>query len=775
MAEIGKIGGFTCLLDDSFIFERLNILDYPQFVTKTIQLLGANSGLRLIFANDLIESKYNPKTKTINIPPPPPFPVKKRGEREDRLKERMKPFYDQLAEWRGVLNHEVGHAQFTLWHSDIGKKGPVKHSKINPDKKTYPAKNHAFVDLFENGRMERVACDKYPGMIKDLQRLETVLQRIIKEVHKKDKKFNHLYYAMRMAVNGYNPVIAIPKKLKKDWEVCLGFVKEAWGTKNEHETILIAIKTQEYLEKRMKEIIEEAKKRREEKEKRKEELEKKKEELEKKKEELEKEEEKEDEENEDEEKNELGEHDDKKDEDGENGEDEDGEEIDDGEMGEEKYDNEGGEIEVNSDGEINSEAEGGGDGDGVSVPNLSDDDPEDPGESEGDCENEMETDEGTEEVSEEKGQGDAEKLEGEREEGEKGESEKERIEREIAELEDEEKEIEKELEELDKEDKASPDPDHIDTKEIEIIDVIKAFDEILKSSGFDLSYRSTARTDVIPMPLNDYVKNIDVMPRESTKKTQKLLDKIMGTVSGMAQRFIQKVRSSRHVATRTYKGRISNRNLHKYQTSKNIFKTENIRIKKGASVMIIVDCSASMGGHKIATARKAALVMGEIMYQAKVEFEVVGFTIPFSQQFDFHAFTRKAKLTHYHFGSNKDWDFRKHGVVESEKGLKLSDNDDGESLRQFASELAKSKKEQKMMVVISDGEPCSSAQGGNESKDLHTAIAEIRKEKIEIYAIGLDTNVGEFYGEKNSVRISSSCSTEELVNALAQFIGLIGN
>ena len=103
--------------------------------------------------------------------------------------------------------------------------------------------------------------------------------------------------------------------------------------------------------------------------------------------------------------------------------------------------------------------------------------------------------------------------------------------------------------------------------------------------------------------------------------------------------------------------------------------------------------------------------------------------------------------------------------MESEKGLKLSDNDDGESLRQFASELAKSKKEQKMMVVISDGEPCSSAQGGNESKDLHTAIAEIRKEKIEIYAIGLDTNVGEFYGEKNSVRISSSCSTEELVNA----------
>jgi len=65
------LGGFTSLLDDSFIFERLTEADYPKFVTQTIRILGANSGLRLIFASNLTESCFMPEEKIIRIPPPP--------------------------------------------------------------------------------------------------------------------------------------------------------------------------------------------------------------------------------------------------------------------------------------------------------------------------------------------------------------------------------------------------------------------------------------------------------------------------------------------------------------------------------------------------------------------------------------------------------------------------------------------------------------------------------------------------------------------------------
>jgi len=154
MTANGIIGGFKSLLDDSFIFDRLTEKDYPKFVTKTIQLLGANSGLRLIFAEKFTDSCFNQKTKVVSIPAPPAFPRRDKKDNKKSYDTKKNAFFTLLSEWRGVLNHEVGHAQFTIWAAE---------KEANFENQQYDIKNHKFADLFENGRMERVACEKYPA------------------------------------------------------------------------------------------------------------------------------------------------------------------------------------------------------------------------------------------------------------------------------------------------------------------------------------------------------------------------------------------------------------------------------------------------------------------------------------------------------------------------------------------------------------------------------------------------------------------------------------
>jgi hypothetical protein len=672
----------------------------------------------------------------------------------------MEKFHAELGRWRGILNHEVGHAQYTLW------KANPKAKKINQGKRTYPLDHHMFNDLFENGRMERVACQDYPGMIRDLQTLEGFLGEIITTMYKKDpKRFNHIYYALRMVVNGYEPVIPIPEEMRKDWEVVREMAEEAWETDDEEETYRIAQSVAAYLKKR----YEEEKAKREEGKEDAEKLQEKLDALEAMKDALE-----------------AGEDmpapDDTPssvkmpwEEDDEDAEPQDGEGSG-GEESDEEDDTSSGKGRSTS----KEEGEESDEEDEDSSPSKGDhdEDAEEDGDSTGSDEGEEsdeedDGEEGEEEGTPEKadrgtGKGSHEKSEGE----EKSEEEdrKDKVEQLKDEIEKTKAEIAKNIEE---QLQAQKDADSLSTDTVEAVDVTDKYEE---------EHKDDARRDctrygggqVVPLPLHDYVKNVEVVSRKHHAETKSILDECMGAVAGMAQRFIQKVRSRVHVGTRTFQGRVNRRKLHRYRTDKNIFKTESLRKKKDAAVMIIVDCSGSMMGSKIATARKAALVIGEMMQRGHVEFEIRGFTIPYYEEYSFPCFTRHSDLIHYRFGGSKDWDHTKHNVMGGDLGEHgLQDNDDGESLRHFADELSQSKKDSKMMIVISDGQPASRSQHGDGSKDLLGVIPEIRESGIDVYAIGLDTDVQKYYGADKSVRLSAHANTQQLVEAIGEFVNLI--
>jgi cobalamin biosynthesis protein CobT len=668
----GKIGGFESMLDDSAVFSRITAKDFPNFVTRTIRLLGNNSGLKLRFAKKAQDSKFNPKEKIVYIPPPPAFPT-------DKTEENMEKFQKELSRWRGVLYHEVGHAQFTLWRAD-------NVEKINHKEKIYPIAHHIFNDLFENGRMERVSCEHYPGRTQDLQKLQYFLKEAIQEFYEQSPhSFNHLYYALRMVVNGYEPAVPIPEELVEDWKVVREMAQEAWETDDEEETYEIARKVEQYIREKHKEAADSI-----------DGLKKKEEEL------------------------------------------------------KENLENAKKLKDALEKGKISLEDLMGGAGSeegGIPISIKS--------------KKEDEEEEDEEDVSTDK---ECIEIEGEID------KEKEAIKEKVKELEEEMAKLEEAIEEnIEEQIEEEIKKDSLDTDTVEEIDPADDFEEDHKHDRATLSRGG----EVIPLPVNDYVQNYKVDVPNHSAKTTSIINECIASIAGLAQRFIQKVRSRTHAGVRTYRGRVSRRKIHRYKFDKNVFKTQILHKKRDASVMIIVDCSSSMTGPKIATARKAALVIGEMMSRAGVEFELKGFTIPYHPEYEFPGFTRRSDLIHYRFGGSSDWDHSKHCVVEGKLPKGLADNDDGESLRQFSHEIQQSKKDTKMMVVISDGAPCAGAQSGDGNEDLRNVVHEIKQSGVDIYAIGLDINPSMYYGAQNSVILSSSCSTSELVMAISEFVNMI--
>ena len=135
---------------------------------------------------------------------------------------------------------------------------------------------------------------------------------------------------------------------------------------------------------------------------------------------------------------------------------------------------------------------------------------------------------------------------------------------------------------------------------------------------------------------------------------------------------------------------------------------------KDAAVVLLVDLSGSMGGSKVNQARKTAITMAEALSACRIPYYVMGF----------HA-DKGADAVHDHFvtWSNKKSD-RETLVAMNASG----NNFDGYSIR-YAGELLKRRSENnKILFVISDGQPsCRKYRGSNGIADTIDAIKQVRK------------------------------------------------
>ena len=147
-----------------------------------------------------------------------------------------------------------------------------------------------------------------------------------------------------------------------------------------------------------------------------------------------------------------------------------------------------------------------------------------------------------------------------------------------------------------------------------------------------------------------------------------------------------------------------------------IFDKKKPREKHCAAVMLLVDESGSMGGRRITNARLAAIMLAEAMAEAGIPCSVVGHSGD-------DRYNYSVELEHYTTFKNASADRASLAMIEAR-----CQNRDGPAIRWASSILKKRPERNKLMIVISDGQPAADRYYGEEAIfDTKAAIREAKR------------------------------------------------
>lgn len=147
-----------------------------------------------------------------------------------------------------------------------------------------------------------------------------------------------------------------------------------------------------------------------------------------------------------------------------------------------------------------------------------------------------------------------------------------------------------------------------------------------------------------------------------------------------------------------------------------IFDKKKPREKHCAAVMLLVDESGSMGGRRITNARLAAIMLAEAMAEVGIPCSVVGHSGD-------DRYSYSVELEHYTTFKNASADRTSLAMIEAR-----CQNRDGPAIRWASSILKKRPERNKLMIVISDGQPAADRYYGEEAIfDTKAAIRDAKR------------------------------------------------
>jgi len=213
------------------------------------------------------------------------------------------------------------------------------------------------------------------------------------------------------------------------------------------------------------------------------------------------------------------------------------------------------------------------------------------------------------------------------------------------------------------------------------------------------------------------------------------------------------------------------RKLHRIATDGRIF-AESVPSKtyKPMEVIILVDCSGSMSQHNnITKAGQAVIGAAAGLKEARCEVKIVGHTADFNS----------IDLTLYDI---KDWNDpisvankRMNTLATYSKKFKLYQNRDHLAVKETAKDFrASNAQRRRLMIVISDGEPCANGDYFGTSAKVATqkAVNNVRKQGIDVISISITENAMSsndlIYGKKYNVCNEDPNVIEEVVSKLVR-------
>lgn len=184
------------------------------------------------------------------------------------------------------------------------------------------------------------------------------------------------------------------------------------------------------------------------------------------------------------------------------------------------------------------------------------------------------------------------------------------------------------------------------------------------------------------------------------------------------------------------KGKINKKSLASITAGNDrIFRQKEQKDILDVSVGLLVDSSGSMGGNKYTHAAASAILLSECLSSLHIPHAVWGFT------------EEEDCVIYEHKTFNSPISKQQLSASFASSDVSLGNNDDADSVLFAYSQLRQQKTKRKLLIVLSDGQPCGQVVGGRAY--LKQVVREIEKEKkVEIYGVGIQSNaVREFYSD----------------------------
>lgn len=276
-------------------------------------------------------------------------------------------------------------------------------------------------------------------------------------------------------------------------------------------------------------------------------------------------------------------------------------------------------------------------------------------------------------------------------------------------------------------------------------------DEIVASERFEANHRLG---EYIPYDTSDVVvsKPSGTERAASNGDLQRMYDASACVGTRIARLFQTATQSGRQYQQK--RGKLTPRHLTRGALGDpRIFNRKIDKIDNKAAVYFLVDCSGSMGGRRYLTTMIAVTNMSKALDISGVPHKVAGFT------------EREPELHHYIF---KDWEEKYNWDTFRGRAASaiLRQNADGDSVMFSYNELLSTDHSRKILIVLSDGEPCCD-RPGNSDDYLRVVTEHIEKAgKVELYGIGIMTDTSEYY--RDSVQLRNENEIEDCITEVVK-------
>ena len=251
------------------------------------------------------------------------------------------------------------------------------------------------------------------------------------------------------------------------------------------------------------------------------------------------------------------------------------------------------------------------------------------------------------------------------------------------------------------------------------------------------SYRPGAGwpdADLEKYTLKDYIKS-------PATETTVYSDRVMPEGKGLSKKVkrLLMIKGQARYEHAQKRGKISPKSLYRAagdgDAAKRVFKKKQVNNMLDTAVMVLMDCSGSMGGGKYEHAGQSMILLNDAISPLGIPLEMVGFS------------TRRAAPLHGLFKSfNKRVSSQQLALnIGAFAEVSMNSNSDGESLAWVYRRLLQQQNARRILLVLSDGQPACT-HGDSYGHTQHI-IKEIEKAGIvELCSIGiLDETVKDLY------------------------------